>query len=391
MGKAFEKINKSFELKKLLKKTDKLVKDFKVNIAVSVSDTLRQVSKITDEEYEKMQSNKFIGSKNEDNFFKDLSESTLDVNVRTFVIDKNNFALAFHPMVWNVLSQEEKIAACRLARLAVDGKDFKELCDYNFNVVVPVGKNYRGSLNIGAFKRQDIQGINVLMEVCNSENSNKKSFYINNSREKEINTIFDFASFEEMQYISPIKPKESDVAKMSPRIKAFYFDQIYKRKCRDAVCKSCEMIMAVLDPLRDVFPQFDNDLKEKVDSITKTNLFIMQTLGSDIKKRDEEYLRIKVAMFNDIFFGQEDKQNEVHNKLLQDYNNSEDILKSMDLERQLEESQKILDKIESNYVVLETAKKHFAEYFYPKKEKTKKPTEKITSQDIFEDTDIPVC
>ena len=370
MGKFFEDIKKNFELKKLLKKTDALVKSFKVQIAVYVSHSRGQVSKLTKEEFDKMQITKFIGSAHEDSFFRDLPKTDLRIDVKTFVIDNQNFALAFHPMVWSVLSTEERIAACRLARLAVDGKDFRELCEYESDGVVMVGKNYQGALNIGSFTKKNVLGNEVLAKICDGENTIKDSFYFNNSRQKKYDTIFSFDSFEEMQYVSPLEPLEEDVAKMTPQAKAYFFDQIWRRKRRAAVLMADDMICEKIEPLDGIFPQFDQHVKAEVEDIIQTNLFVMQTLGSNAKMRDEDYLRIKVNIFNNSFISEYNQLVQEHNRLVGEYKQAGDIISKDFLLEEIHEMSAKLEVIKDKKITLEQAKQHFSEYFYPKPQKS---------------------
>ncbi len=393
MSKTFNEIKKEIRLKKLLKQTDKLVKEFKINIGIFKSKTRAQVSKLSEEEFQKMQSKKYINSAHEDNFYKDLPDDDWKVDVKTFVIDNQNFALAFHPMVWNVLSTEEKIAACRLARLKVYGKDFKQLSQYDCDTVVMVGKDYQGSLNVGAFINKDTLGNEILNNVCNCENTIKQSYYINNSFQKKYDTIFDFHSFEEMQYITPLEPKERDVEKMPSRAKGFFFDQIYRRRYREAICKSCEMIMEELEPLENVFPQFDEYLKNEIDNITKTNMYVMRTIGVNEKIRDEEYLKIKVDIFNNHFIDKYNEQARIHNKLVEEYKNAENFMEDMDLKEQLNASHTKLKELENKQTDIEAAKKHFADHFYQKDKETRKkenkPAETVSEE--YDENDIRFC
>ena len=246
---------RKLDIKKVVHDSNKLMKNFKVYIALYESDSRHQTSHITKEEYDKMQTHRFIGSKHEDSFFKNLPDKDNYVDTKTLVLTKDNYALAFHPMIWHVLTTEERLTVCRIAWKDCYKKDVKEFCNYKTESLSLVGKNYNGSLNIGSFFRDDLISSDYLRDIFNANNRIKDSLYTNRLLAgKKYETIKDFESFEEMQYLSPIEPKEEDIKKMNDQAKAFFFDQIYNRKYREAVQKSLNLISFHGEELQGFFP-----------------------------------------------------------------------------------------------------------------------------------------
>ena len=221
-----EQIDK-LDLKKAVRESKKIMKNFTIYIASYVSESRGQISHITKEEYEKINKQRFIVSKHEDTFFKDLPDDNY-VDVKTYKLTEEKFAMAFHPMVWKVLTLEEKIAVCRIARQKTQGVDFKEFCKYRSDGVIFVGKNYGGSLNVGSLFYDNLIGSDFLKYICNAENSIKSSYYITkHTKNQDDLSILDFESFEEMQYVSPLEPVCSNFDKLSPNQKAIVFHPIF--------------------------------------------------------------------------------------------------------------------------------------------------------------------
>ena len=290
---------KNLDIKNVVQSSNKLLKNFKVYIAVYESDSRHQTSHITKEEYDKMQKYKFIGSKHEDKFFENLPDIYGYIDSKTLVLSNDNYGLAFHPMIWHVLTTEERLTACRIAWKDIYHRDIKEFCNYNSNGVALVGKDYQGALNIGSFFRDDVISSDILRGIFDANNKIKDSFYSNRLMHgKKIDTIKDFDSFEEMQYLSPLEPKEQDLNKMSKESKAFYFDGIYFRRFREAIQKSLDLITLHGKELEGLFPEFERYVRHEQKSITDTNLFVMSVLGSNVIERDKKYLEIKSYMFD---------------------------------------------------------------------------------------------
>lgn len=304
---------KNLDVKQVVQDSNKLIKDFKVYVAVYQSNSRCQTSHITKEEYDKMKEYKFIGSKHEDKFFENLPDRDNYVDAKTLVLTKDNYGLAFHPMIWHILSTEERLTVCRIAWKDIYHRELNEFCNYNSNGVVMAGKDYQGALNIGSFFRDDLISCDILREIFNANNRIKDSFYTNRLMHgKTINTIKDFDSFEEMQYLSPLQAKEKDLNKMSEESRAFYYDGIYIRRFREANQKSLDLITLHSEEMQGLFPQFDDYAKNEQKSITDTNLFVMSVLGSNVIERDKKYLETKVKLFDISIV-------ERHNELYKEY------------------------------------------------------------------------
>lgn len=304
---------KKIDIQKVVQDSDNLMDNFEVYIGVYESESRHQTSHITKEEFDKMQNHKYIGSKHENSFFNNLPLKDSYVDVRTLVLTKDNYALAFHPMIWHVLKIEERLAACRIAWKEIYKNDVKEFCNHNSKALSMVGENYQGSLNIGSFFRDDLIGPDYLIDICNASNKIKDSYYINKMMSgKKYDKITDFSSFEELQYLSPLEPKEEDNNKIGGEAKAYYFDQIYRRRLREATQKGLDLITLHDEDLQGFFPEFDKYVADEQKRITDTNLFVMLTLGSPAIERDKKYLKLKTLMF-DL------PRAEEHNKLYQEY------------------------------------------------------------------------
>lgn len=311
-----EKKERLKEIDKAIISSDELIKDFSVYIAVFESNTRHQTSHITKEEYDKMQNTKYIGSKHEDRFFKDLPDDDLYVNAKTLVLNNDNIAMAFHPMIWKVLTMEERVTALRLAWKLVHGEDVNELCNYYTTTVVFVGKNYQGSLNLGSMLTHDGGDgpWNMFKSICNAKNQIKYNYYFNKNFGKEIKYITDFESFEQMQYLSPLEPKVENIDEMSNELKAVLFNQLSRRKQRENYRQANYFILDHTEELRGLLPIFDEALENDIEEINQTERLINEELGYFQKDIDEEYLRIKVDIFNNITIKE-------HNKLIEIYQN----------------------------------------------------------------------
>ena len=233
------------------------------------------------------------------------------VDVRTLVLTKDNYAMAFHPMVWNVLRTEERLAVCRIAWKEIYKNDINEFCNYKSDALCLAGENYQGAMNIGAFFKEGLIGPDYLLDICNANNKIKNSYYTNQAIGKKYDKITDFSSFEELQYLSPLNPKE-DIKNITGEPKAFYFDQIYLRRLREATQKSLDLITFHSEELQGFFPEFDKFVADEQKNITDTNMFVMLTLGSRAIERDKKYLKIKTTLFSQPII-------EKHNKLYEEY------------------------------------------------------------------------
>ena len=352
------------QAKQAIHDSKKLMKDFKVYLAVFSSETRRQVSLLTKEEYEKMQQMKYIGSKHEEKFFDGLPDDDNYVDVKTLTLDKNNFGLAFYPMVWNVLTLAQKVAICRIVRQQTENKDFKQFHVFDSNGVVMCGNDFKGALNIGSFFRDDMIGPDFLTKLLNGQNTIDDSYYVNKLRNgAKYNEIKDFNSLIEMQYISPLEPKTDNLEEMPPKAKAFYFDQIYRRKYRKAKQQALDYITEHAGELEGLWPEFDSAVAEEQKHITQTDLLVMQELGSNQKMRDEEYLKVKVDIFNNIFIEEYNKLAKKHNEILEEYNNSKDAIETKGLKEKLHKIQDELEIINSKLTTIEKAKEHFKSHF----------------------------
>ena len=310
-------------------------------------------------------------------------------------IDNSNFALAFHPYIWSKIDLAHKIAVSRVAYKQIHHKDIKEFVNYNSNGFVMCGKNYDGALNLGAFFREDTNCIELFQKICQGESLIKESYYFNKAQGKNYNKISDFDSFEEMQYLSPLEFKQ-DFDSLSDIDKAYYLDKISLRNYRQDLQRSIDYLCGAFIPLRDFSDELYDYFQKETDNILKTNLFIMQQLGSSSLERDEKYLDIKVELFNQGFIEEFNKKAEEHNikleeykkvakeynNLVEEYNNPSDAISQVftkheidamrptldKVKAELSDMKTELDKIETNIITLNDAEEHFKEHFKKDKE-----------------------
>ena len=375
MGKVLteqERKEREQQVKVALAKSNKLVKDFKIYLGVFESNTMHQTSRLTKEEYEKMQNKKFIGSKHEEHFFNNIPDSDQYVEAKTFVIDRTNFAMAFHMMIWQVLTLEEKIAACRIAWKELLNKDVKDFNNYDSSAVVLVGKKYKGALNLGSLFKEELFSSDILCAICNAENIIKLSYYYNH-RKKEYKTLLDFDSFEELRYLSPLEPKVSIDLMKDDVAKAVCLDNLFYRNDRNAQKRAYYLLTSHCEPIYDLFPQFDRYIHYKLESIVNTSLFIAKNLGANLLERDEKYLRLKADMFDSINTKLYNEKVAEYQKLYLEYKNAQDaISEAIFKEQLLKEHSKLMELKKKLFVDYEVVKKHFASHFEDDKKTTKK-------------------
>ena len=179
----------------------------------------------------------------------------------------------------------------------MNNKDVHEFVNYNSNGFVMAGKNYEGAFNIGSFYREDFDSLDALQDIFNFSNIIKEAYYFNYSKNKDYNLVVDFKNFEEMQYLSPLEPsKRLDEA--DDETKAFYFDQLYVRKTRDAILKSLNEIYEASKPICDLGKDLYDYIDGATNDIIKTNLLVAEQLGLTREERDKKYLKIKCDIFN---------------------------------------------------------------------------------------------
>lgn len=286
-----KKSNRKKEIYQAIKKSYKLIDNFNIYFQVFKSNSLAQISQISKEEYKLVLNNPYFISTKEAEFRKKI-DINKNCESTTLELNSNNFALAFNPFVWSTLSLEQKIAAIRIASINLNNKDVNEFANYNSNSVVLCGKNYNGAFNIGAFFREDIDSIDILRDICDFNNLIKESFYHNKSSQKNYDSILDFETFEEMQYLSPLEPV-CEFKDASTEAKAFFWDQIFRRNSRAALLQALDLLDVASRPIEDLSKNLYEYISGISKDITNTNLFVMQTLGFNVKERDEKYLKIK--------------------------------------------------------------------------------------------------
>ena len=406
-----------------LKKSDDLVNDFKVYIGVYRSNTRSQTSHITKEEYDIMGDRfKNFDIPSVKRFYDTLTDQDVFVTKSAVVLDKDNFAMAFHPMIWQVLTFEERVAAMRVAWSAVHKNDIKDFTNNYTSTVVFVGNDYKGSLNIGSMLA-DHPWV-LLKSICDAENALKFNKYFNKQMSKSYDYITDFDSFEEMQYLSPLEPKQQDIDQMTDHEKAIHYNQIYSRKMRENYRNADYLILDHSEPLKGLDTKFDEALDQDLDDINRTDTIVTKELGYFQKDIDEDYLKIKVTLFNnenikkhnelcDTYYALEDKIKEIKkpalektkdlrakkSKLEENLKNAGDAIEISIIEDELLEVNKKINKIneqvlgkykkelkeltdkkskvyseiqelKSHIIEIEDAKEHFKEHFYPTNKKT---------------------
>ena len=178
------------------------------------------------------------------------------------------------------------------------------------------------------------------------------------------------------------------------------------------------------EELRGADPDFDNALNQDLDDINKTDALVTKELGYFQKDIDEDYLKIKLDIFNnstiekhnelcDTYYALDDKikaikkpalektkdLREKKNKLDEDLKNAGDVIeisfiedKIVDINKEInhineqvlgkykKELKELTDKklkvyneiqeLKSHIIKIEDAKEHFKEYFYSTNKKT---------------------
>ena len=352
---------RKMEIYQAIKKSNSELKDFCVHLAVYRGAGLAQVSILTEEEFLNMQKDINCDTPHLLKFLQSLKNKN-NIRIETITLDENNFALAFNPAVWSVLKLEQKIAVCRFACKKINNVDVTEFSNYNSNGFVLVGKNYSGAFNLGAFYREDVEPIDLLKHICNFKNIIKDAYYINKSREKEYNTIFDFDSFEEMQYVSPLEPNKN-FDDSSDKAKAFYWDQLYNRQSRKAYLQALDLVSDASQPIEDITKDFGDYVKNTIKDIVKTNVFVIGVLGYNPIERDRKYLDIKVEIFNNYFIKEFNSKADIYNNLLNEYNSTENENKKQNINEQLKQLKIDMENIEKNIITLAQAEEHFKKYF----------------------------
>ena len=420
------------ELDEALKKSNEHIKDFKVYIGVYRSSFKAQTSHLTQEEYEMLQDKiKCYKVKSLNTFYDGLSQDDNYVTHKAIVLDENNFAMAFHPMVWKVLTFEERISAMRIAWQKTNGKEVKEFCNHVTTTVAFVGKDYQGALNIGAMLAyDDAEGPwNLLKYIANANNSIKFNYYFNKMRSKDYKYITDFECFEELQYIAPLEPNTENVEEMQPKVKAIFFNQLERRRDRQNYLNADYLLLDHSEDLKGMFLVFDECLEREIQDILKTDELVDKELGYFQKDIDEDFLSFKVQVFNNTTIDE-------HNKLVEEYQKYDAKIKEIkkpaleatkdlrakrdklkkDLEsagdaieigmindqiyelnkeinktykKMLKKDRKLLEvltekretiykqiqELASHIITLEDAKEHFKEHFYPAKAQEKSASE----------------
>ena len=172
-----EKKELNIELENDIVLSKKLAEDFCVYLATYNTSIKDFVCHLTEQDYNKMQTVKFCGSNSEQVFLDDLPDRTF-VDVKTYALTKDNFAMGFHPAFWNVLTNIERMALCQIALENFSGKTFQKFCyQDNTNDVVLLSNENDGVLNIFSFYNAELTGLDVLFGVANSENDIKRTLY----------------------------------------------------------------------------------------------------------------------------------------------------------------------------------------------------------------------
>lgn len=370
----------------------KKINNLKVFLAVFQSNSKSQISKITEEEYNKMQTQKFIDSEHENSFIDSIRDKSLsntdqyfNIDVQTTILDESNYPLAFYPAIWDALSMAEKIAVCKIVWKKTLGRDLKDFCNYDSDGVVMVGKNYQGALNVGSFYSEKVYPSHYLIEILNAENTLKFNYCFNELSKKPISTILDFNDFEEMQYLSPIEPITNDFDQMSDNQKAYVFDQIFNRKLRQAAQDGFYAIKDNSEIVKGLSEKYENFADRCLDDMYETDKLVDKCLGYFRKDRDIEYLKFKVAVFNNYFIKRSNDLVDKFNETKKELENAPDILSSMDLEEELKTIRQQINDERSNVITFEQAMEHFKDYFEPKPSKnksTKIKMPKLTKEEL---------
>lgn len=355
-----EKVYKEF-----VNNSNDIIKDFKLYFAAFYTQYKKQVSLLTEDEYNKMQAYKFIGSSHEEKFFKNLPDDVKYVDVKTFVLTEDNLGLAFHPMVWKVLTYDQKIAVCRLVRQKYEKKDFKKFCFNNSKEVVIPGKKYDGVFNVGSLvdepvSEDNLLSIDFLIEILNGPNDIKNAFFRDRAEasKKKYKAITDFDSLEELQYDSPLLPRDPD--KLEPIAKAYYYDDIYVRRRRSALQEAYDLISCDAAVLEDFTPSFDKFLKSEQKRFIEMDTLVIQQLGSTRQERDEKYLEIMVTILNNDYTRKYNEIASKYNELLEKKKRASSFNESAEYDKELKMLEKEIKKVDKKEIDLEEVKKHFA-------------------------------
>ena len=308
-----------------LKKSNELIKDFKVYIGVYRSNLKAQVSHLTKEEYDVFDDPiKNHSIKSVSRFYSNLSEEENYVTKNSIVLTKDNFAMAFHPMIWKILTFEERITAMRIAWQQFNDKDVNEFCNHVTTTVAFVGKDYKGALNIGALLVYggDDGALNILHQIADAANELKFNYYFNKRKEKNYNYITDFKSFEEMQYVSPLDTALDNLNLKDPVVKAMFLNQLSDRRRRDNFLNADYLVLEHSDELSGLNPRFDKILQKEIENIKSDINFVIDQLGYSQKSANERYLEIKIDTFNNFTKIE-------HNKLVRKYQKLDSQIKEL--------------------------------------------------------------
>ena len=371
------------EIHEAFKKSNSILADFKVYLAVYRAKSKAQVSNLTKDEYLNMQKDFRYNTSHLQKFVKSL-ENYQQISIETLVLDYNNYALAFNPAVWSVLKLEEKIAVCMLSNIKINHCDVTDYETYNSTGFVLIGNDYKGSFNFGAFFRDDKESKDFLVDIYNFKNIIKDSFYYQKSLKNEYDKICDFESFEEMQYLSPLEPND-ELNNCSDEVKSFFWDQIYRRNTRKAVLQALDTIKDASGPINDITVDFYNSIQNDINNIVNTNVFVFKTLGSNQVDRDKKYLKIKVDIFNNSFIKEHNNLVEEHNKLVKKYKATDNALEARKIKLQIDELKKEMQEIKNNIITYEQAEEYFKNYFKIKNKQGCANNEE--DKDLFDEED----
>ena len=361
------------EVNNIVQKSTEIMNDLKIYIAILATDSKKQFAQIEKEEYDKLQEQRFVGSEREKRFFENLPDNEIFVDLKTMVVTKDNIGLGFYPPIWKVLSLEQKIALCRLARLNNENKDFTEYVQYDLPGIVLMAT---GALNINSFSQNNYFGSSFLTAVLNAQNITKELYYLGKKNKNKSNytKVTSCETFEELRYLYPLEPLDLDNA--SNRAMAFYYDNIYERKSRRAKQKALDMISADAADLEGMVPEYDEYALNEQKEINRQNLLVLQELGTSKIKRDEEFLKEIVDYFKNVDATEFNKKVSAYNQKLEQMNNTENCFDKYELKLELKKMRNQLEKERPKYVTYEQAKKHYSAYF------KQKPQKKLSQKEV---------
>lgn len=370
------------KLDSIIKKSTELMKNFKIYIAALISDSKKQFARVDKEEYERVKQEKFVGSKREQAFFDSLSDDKKFVDVKTLVVTKDNIGLGFYPLVWKVLSLEQKIALCRLARLKNENKDFTKFVQDDFDGVI---SGETGALNISTLSRKDMIGPNFLIEILNASNKIKNMHYLSIlERDKDYDKkITAYKTFEELRYSYRIEPADWDIA--SNKVKALYYDNIFERGRREAEQCAFDMISNDAAGLEGMFPEYDEYVTRSQGEIDKKNLLVIQELGASKMDRDEEYLKGVVKIIRNDEAIEFNKKVVLYKEKLKQIHNADKHSEKVKLEIEARKLLKEIQKEKSERTTFEQAKRHFASHFKEKSQNRHSKTKASTKNNVSEE------